>query len=266
MTCATLIFSKDMQFSFRTIEAKQPLGEKFFNREVATKQKPNPTKISGPFSYEHDYLRCLKYSEPSPDCDGTGGGSTDGGSAQTSVINTFLASNEYQSIRNSGILTGYSSYDREKSKVQFYDEDTTKPWINLWFYNGPTTAILKVAKVAESKVPIVSKRYVTVLTKFYNNFQFANYTGQFEMFDTDANNIRSGLFVVSNRVLISKPPDAGGGRHLCDYNGNGNITFFECMKCFVQSCRNLMHALCGYYIYYCMGSMIISCGIISAIY
>lgn len=161
---------------------------------------------------------------------------------------------------------------KERSKVVYFQDENDKPWLSIVFERGGKVyASLRAIRVADTKVGIIGKQYVTSLIK-YEEFDFTRMSGRITLVDTDDRSIEKGRFeLIDGRISKNLRSDPAARTHYCDANRNGNVTWTECFTCMLGACMSNTECAVQCAIYdvintSCTRSMDLACAILSVIY
>lgn len=193
------------------------------------------------------------------------------------LISQFVNSSEYNRVINlyNGTL---GQRDVEKSNVTYIDDNLAKPVINIVLSSNNTVkGVLKAIPVPERFDNVLpgNERYVMTLID-YRSYNAENLTGNIQVVDANYDNHVPLDILVESSIITSvsvndlpegilqkysgllKKRDLGNpiydnpenqieGRHHCDLNGNGNVTWSECFTCMVRACSSNQQCavLCG---------------------
>lgn len=220
---------------------------------------------------------------------------------EKSLVQKFVLSTEFNREKTKS-LTAYGSVDFTKTTIEYVDGNKSKPIINLTFVNGKVvTALLQIVPIPEKFEDVLPNddKYAMLLLD-YSKFDFAVNTGSYSFVDLnydDAKAIEATMIdnKVTNVLQFDLPNDikqkypnlktkeelgnpifqtqgAASLTHFCDQNGNGNVSYFECLGCMISSCGGNFECagLCGGIELvrpgYCVGSMAAACVYIAVAY
>jgi len=174
------------------------------------------------------------------------------------LINQFKSSPEFERVlKDFGTL---GEADFSNAAVNYIEANGKYPYGTLKFQTeGKTIAVLEFVPVPEKLDRVLpnNDRYAMQLIDF-RKFDANAGNGMIESYDLNYDNGRIAEIAVENRKLarfevfeITEEimqkykgliPLAGATEeerkaHLCDYNGNGNLSFAECYKCTKTICH-----------------------------
>ena len=179
------------------------------------------------------------------------------------LIHEFLKSNDFQ--RNQ--LMSYKLIDFERSSVYYLNDEKDKPIINIIFTDAAKIiGSVEAIKNESEKILLPNNGKYFMVYRDYTTFDFNDMSGSIKLFDLNYDNhffgygeLNSGLLNASffnpmpsnilnkyekvlaiNRTNLNTPNKktlSGKSESiLCDGNGNGNVSFSECYKCFNNAC------------------------------
>jgi hypothetical protein len=220
---------------------------------------------------------------------------------ERSIIKNFLNSKEFKRESDSALRL-YGKIDFSKISIEYVDGDRRKPILNLLLTGEkPTTALLQVVPIPSNFEDVLpnNDRYAMMVID-YLNFNFETNNGNYHFSDLNYDGSKAlEILMINGKVVDAKKIVMFDGikekytglktkrqlgnpmfddaqvllsRHFCDQNGNGNVSYFECLGCMIYSCGNSFECagLCGLTEVvapgYCIGSMAAACVYISVIY
>jgi hypothetical protein len=165
-----------------------------------------------------------------------------GSNTEATLINSFLSTPEYARVEKR--VNELGSVDLENSRVAYVDEDVSKPTLYL-IIKSQTGIIKGVINVVP--LPIKAKTILPNNDKYfmqlvdYSNYDVTSKTGLIKTLDLNYENYLSAEITVNNQNVSSfqvyQIPSDILARHPADTNGNGNVSYGECMS--------FMHNACG---------------------
>jgi hypothetical protein len=159
----------------------------------------------------------------------------------SSLIADFANSNEYNRI--SLFTNTYGTADLSKSKVVYLDDAQTKPVINIVVMsNGSAKGIIEAIPLpsnAKTRLPNNDKYIMQYVD--YSQFNLRTRSGGLKTFDLNYDNYQSTEILVNNSQISSfqklPMPAETSLRHPADTNGNGNVSWGECMGYMQSACN-----------------------------
>jgi hypothetical protein len=217
------------------------------------------------------------------------------------TISDFLKSTEYGRI--SGTVTkDFGSLDLNNSFIEYLAGDSKKPIYNFVFSSyGIKKSIIQVIPIPALMKNVLPNddRYAMLLVD-YRNYNTISKSGNILMSDLNYDNTKALSMVVENRkikdakaftipqTILSKYPKLATRKELgnpvynikpsstlsnyCDQNGNGNVSYFECLGCGLNACGNNFECLsmCSLIelasVGSCVGSMAVACVYVAIVY
>lgn len=207
-----------------------------------------------------------------------------------------------ENLLNSKTLARHSSFinsfgDIKKDKILYQEiiiENVSYDYFNVPLYkNGEEIAYLEIAKIKNTQfLPNNDEYLINLVDK--SKYDRINKIGKIEMYDVNYDNYKHSTIIAKNdkivdwnskglsknlrnkysKIINPKKRLNLAARHLCDYNGNGNISFSECYSCIDNAIETnaTSSTICwaaqfwGPRASWCGVSVAVSCSIISSIY
>lgn len=195
------------------------------------------------------FISCLKDSETN--------------TPQEILIKDFINSPDYKSnsfLRNLNL-------NFTDAKLFYVESDKSKPVIDIPIFNcGDLIGVLEVIKNNNLNILLPNNGHYFMLYKDFSNFDFNTGTGEIKLNDLNYDNLTfnqinyiKGIYarhdfkgipdtilkkynnlIEKNKLYFSQKSKLNNlkSQLLCDENGNGNLSFSECYKCFNNSCAS----------------------------
>lgn len=147
-------------------------------------------------------------------------------------VQAFLSSQQYQNEIATFNSALSQKVDAEESFSFFVGDDQKVLLVTILFKeNNIVTHVIRAIKVPVAKRSTVGGRYYLIALIEYTGFDFNTKSGTFGIYDLDNNGLKLGEYQVAGGQLSRID-----GRHFCDRNNNGDVSFGECVTCMVDAC------------------------------
>lgn len=217
------------------------------------------------------------------------------------MVISFINSKEFKRETETS-LSKFGKIDFLKTTIEYVEGNKQKPILNFSYFNGNfESALLQVVSIPDKFDEVLpnNDKYAMMLID-YRKFDYNSNTGSYAFIDLNYDDSKAieakmengKITGVSNFDLpssvkqkyttlktkrdLGNPIFSNNGnaqrQHFCDQNGNGNVSYFECLGCGISACGNNYECagLCGGIELvkpgYCIGSMAAACVYIAAVY
>ncbi len=178
------------------------------------------------------------------------------------VLIAFKNSPEFERVQKA--FSEWGEADFSHATVRYVEVNGKHPYATVPVkQEGKITAVLEFVPVPEKLENVLpnNDRYAMQLTD-YRKYDPESQNGEIRALDINYDGYLSALFTVEKGEIIrfdtgempeeirKKYPDVQPvkndftgdiapeyKRHICDRNGNGNVSYGECMKCFKEMCN-----------------------------
>jgi hypothetical protein len=157
------------------------------------------------------------------------------------LIDAFLNSPEYSRVQIKVAALG--NIDLTLSKVIYKDDDLNKPIINIAITNrGVATGLMEIIPLPTNSLSTLPQndKYVMQLID-YSNYDLNIKTGIIKTYDLNYEGYLSSEISVNNSSIdnfnVYRIPNDIAARHPADTNGNGNVSFGECLGYMQAACN-----------------------------
>lgn len=162
-------------------------------------------------------------------------------SGNASLIDVFLNSPEYNRVQRKVSTLG--SVNLELSRVSYKDNDVSKPILNIAITNqGVVKGIIEIIPLPSNSISVLPQndKYVMQLID-YSNYDISIKTGVIKTFDLNYEEYLSAEININNSSIANFAaypiPSDIAARHPADTNGNGNVSFGECIGYMQAACN-----------------------------
>lgn len=179
-----------------------------------------------------------------------------------SLIQAFLNSTDYIGIQN--FISPFGAVSVGESNVKYYEQDYSKPTLNIVIRNNASlTGIIEVLPIpARFDNVLPNNSHYAMQFVDYSNYNVLTKSGVIRTIDLNYDQYTSATLDVAQTSItrftantmpqeiklkyssLKKIGELNRGRsnterapHYCDLNGNGNVSFGECIGCMQSACN-----------------------------